>query len=100
MKPEHLGSAKICLDAATLPEGHRLRTVLAKAFHKRPTPLPDVENARSPAGSGYWSPDFFGLSKCKFFLNASPAEQLEIQTLCSDRLMEEAYYIEKGGMFY
>ncbi|NJR17241.1 MAG: ferritin-like domain-containing protein [Calothrix sp. CSU_2_0] len=48
----------------------------------------------------YWGANFFGLDKVTVFLNATITEQATILQLCSRKLLEEAYAIEKVGLQY
>jgi hypothetical protein len=48
----------------------------------------------------YWGPNFFGLDKVTIFQNATIIERATILQLCSRKLVEEAYAIEKVGLQY
>ncbi|BAZ39993.1 hypothetical protein NIES4101_59540 [Calothrix sp. NIES-4101] len=48
----------------------------------------------------YWGASFFGLDKVTIFQNAPIAERAKILQLCSCNLLQEAYVLEKVGVYY
>jgi hypothetical protein len=48
----------------------------------------------------YWDANYFNLPKVQIFQDATEEEQREILKLCSQALLEEAYFIEKAGVGY
>jgi len=86
-------SVRTGLGLPHLEAAHRLHPVLSSALKKA------INVPKSKRGP-YWLADFFGLTACDEFKEASDAQQNQILKLCSDGLLYEAYYIEKSGMAY
>ncbi len=64
----------------------------------QPAPLAELTpQIDQPA---YWEADYFGLNRVRLFQDANPVEQHAILQQASERLMHEAYFIEKAGMGY
>jgi len=73
----------------------KLRRVLSSALSSRLG-----SQSSSLETTPYWNAIHFGLEKVKLFQAASKEEQAEILRLCSNGLLEEAYFIEKAGVGY
>jgi hypothetical protein len=83
-------------DLTHLASDNKLRRVLSSALNSRLGTQPEYLEP-SPY---YWDASYFGLEKVEVFQEASEEEQIEILRLCSNGLLEEAYFIEKAGVGY
>ncbi|MDF1662716.1 MAG: ferritin-like domain-containing protein [Planctomycetota bacterium] len=84
------------LDMPSLPEDHRLQSLLTPLLNRRlaASPRPDFQD------SPYWNESFFALSQCRLFRDASDEQRQTILNDCNQQILEEAYSIEKAGMAY
>lgn len=84
------------LNSPDLPAGHDLYPVLSSAMkHRSAGTAPE-----SVGDGGLWPPSFFGLDRSGLFRQSSGKEQSEIVDRCCRGILQEAYFIEKCGMFY
>ena len=84
------------LDAPNLREGHELYAVLTSALKSRAA-LPSIG---ANAAQAYWPATHFKLDQVAIFRDASEEDQARILQGCSRDILEEAYYIEKCGMYF
>lgn len=84
------------LFAQWLPEGHKLSSILQGALKsRREGPVPPQTAAAAP-----WPAEHFGLEGAAAYAAASPQAQREILSRCGRSVLEEAYFIEKSGMYF
>ncbi|MBD2740307.1 ferritin-like domain-containing protein [Coleofasciculus sp. FACHB-1120] len=84
-------------DLPHLQSDDRLRRVLSSALKSR---LGNDPVSPKFMSNSYWDAAHFNLEKVQVFQDSSQQEQAEILRLCSDGLIEEAYFIEKAGVGY
>jgi rubrerythrin len=84
------------LASPNLGADHKIHGILHSALKRHG--LNGLKPGAAP--SGYWPAEHFGLNRVKAFQGATEAQKSEVLKLCSTALLEEAYYIEKGGMYY
>jgi rubrerythrin len=92
---QHLQS-ETRLDAPDLRDGHELYAVLASALKSRAVLQPSSANALQ----AFWPATHFKLDQVAIFRDASAEEQTQILQGCNCEVLEEAYYIEKCGMYF
>ncbi len=85
------------MDAPDLPNDHRLRAIIATSLKRRGAAL-DAEAPADPVV--YWPASHFGLDRVERFRAADATTKFKILSACSDSLLREAFFIEKGGMHY
>ncbi len=81
------------LGSPDLPPDHKLFPVLASALKSRPLA---VDASETPL----WSASHFGLERLAAYRGATHDEREAILQACCRAVLEEAYYIEKCGMYY
>lgn len=86
----------INLESTDLREGHELRSVLASAIKSRAV----FEREDRNASQIFWPAKHFNLDRVTVFRDASEAEKEQILEGCCRDLLEEAYWIEKLGMYF
>ena len=84
------------LDLPDLDEGHDLRRVLSSTL-KGHTSLQPAGKAHAQA---FLPATYFKLDRAAIYRDAKEEERLSILEECSRDILEEAYYIEKCGMYF
>ena len=84
------------LDLPDLGEGHDLHRILSSAL-KRHTALQPAGEVRAQA---FWPAAHFKLDRVAIYRDAHEEERRSILKECSRDILEEAYYIEKCGMYF
>lgn len=77
-------------------EGHELQSVLASALRSRAV----FERERTNASQIFWPAKHFNLDRVTVFRDADESERERILEGCCRDLLEEAYWIEKLGMYF
>jgi hypothetical protein len=90
-------SVRAGLDLPHLPEGDRLRSVLASALASGEAAAAGASAA--PRGP-YWDANFFGLDRSSAFGRASEESRRAVLSAAGRGLLEEAYFIEKAGLAF
>ncbi len=83
------------LDLPHLDGEDKLDRVLSSALKSR-----DISPPFPLSPSSYWDASYFNLPNVRIFQDATEEEQSQILGLCSQGLLEEAYFIEKAGVGY
>ncbi|MEA5570434.1 ferritin-like domain-containing protein [Calothrix sp. UHCC 0171] len=78
----------------------KLSCWLSSALYSRLGQFSASLTVAQPHSLVYWGASFFGLDKVTIFQNAPIAERAKILQLCSCNILEEAYAIEKVGVYY
>ncbi len=84
----------INLESANLRDGHELHSVLQSALKSR------AVFAREHDSQIFWPAKHFNLDRVTIFRDASEAEREQILKGCCRVVLEEAYWIEKLGMYF
>ena len=84
------------LESADLAEGHELSAVLSSALKSRAA----FERHDCGAAQAFWPADHFKLDDAAIFRGASEEERERILEGCSRDILEEAYWVEKCGMYF
>lgn len=84
------------LGMPSLPEDHRLQSLLTPLLNRRLASSPNGDSQRQ----AYWNEQFFALPQCRLFRDANKEQQRAILNDCNQQILEEAYSIEKAGMAY
>lgn len=82
------------LELSGLPHHHRLHRLLASRSPQTGT----LAQIIGPVP--FWAASFFQLDQSRFFQESTPEEQSAILTGCSRAILEEAFWIEKCGMYF
>ena len=86
----------INLEPADRREGHELRSVLASALKSRAI----FEREAVNDSRTFWPAKHFNLDRVTIFCDADESEKGRILEGCCRDLLEEAYWIEKLGMYF
>ncbi|HST20756.1 MAG TPA: ferritin-like domain-containing protein [Blastocatellia bacterium] len=83
-------------ELANLREGHELYSVLQSALKSRAV----LERDHKNDSQIFWPAKHFNLDRVTIFRDASEEEREQILEACCRDLLEEAYWIEKLGMYF
>lgn len=81
---------------ATSTEEIKLHTVLSKILERKTGPVPEAERDTAT----HWPASHFFLDQVSCFQTANKDQKEQILLECSQMLVRESYFIEKGGMYY
>jgi hypothetical protein len=84
------------LESLDLREGHELHSILASALKSRAV----SERERGDVSQVFWPAGHFNLDRVTTFRDASEEERARILEGCCRDLLEEAFWIEKLGMYF
>lgn len=84
------------MDSPDLPREHRLRSLITTSLKRKGATVEAPNNT----AKAYWTAGHFGLDSVSCFRALPSATQNQILIACSDALLQESYFIEKGGMHY
>ncbi len=84
------------LESADRREGYELHSVLQSALKSRAV----FEREHRNDSQIFWPAKHFNLDRVTIFRDASEAEREQILEGCCRDLLEEAYWIEKCGMYF
>ncbi|MEL6462119.1 MAG: ferritin-like domain-containing protein [Cyanobacteria bacterium J06621_15] len=84
------------LDLPKIEQKDKLNRILFSALKK--AGVNSVQN--DITALSFWNAKYFNLDKVKIFQDSTPVEQNLILQLCSQGILEEAYFIEKAGVGY
>jgi len=89
---------KILFNGFTAPEtvnGLDLKALISTSLKKK-----GVEIFSGERPTHYWSAEHFGFDRIKYFTEANDSTKEKILVLCTKRVLDEAYYVEKAGSTY
>lgn len=84
------------LNLPKIEPGDKLNRILSSALEKTGVNLTKKNISVLP----FWDAKYFNLDKVNIFQDSTPVEQNSILQLCSQGILEEAYFIEKAGVGY
>ena len=84
------------LDLPKIEPTDKLNRILSSALEKTGIDSVQVNIPMLP----FWDAKYFNLDKVKIFQDSTTVEQNLILQLCSQGILEEAYFIEKAGVGY
>ena len=84
------------LESPELRSGHDLYAVLSSALRARAA----FERENGDESQAFWPADHFNLDQVTIFRDASEEEKVMILQSCGRDILEEAYGVEKCGMYF
>ncbi|BAY81065.1 hypothetical protein NIES267_05300 [Calothrix parasitica NIES-267] len=84
------------LDLPNIEKADKINRILSSALEKTGIDSIQGDIPMLP----FWDAKYFNLNKVKIFQDSTPVEQSSILQLCSQGILEEAYFIEKAGVGY
>jgi rubrerythrin len=84
------------LDLPDINKENKFNRILSSALEK----TNGYSKYQSTSSTNYWNANYFNLDKVNIFEDSTPYEQTLILKLCNNKVLEEAYFIEKAGMGY